>query len=104
MSSTSAQFAPSTPALPQRSWWREPYVWLVISGPAVVVVAALATAYIAMSAPDPVIDKNQIQREALTKAGSDGRVSEDELVKLQPAQQARNHAASPVVPKVKPDN
>jgi hypothetical protein len=79
-------------------------VWLVISGPAIVVVAALGTAYIAMSAPDPVIDKNQIQREALTKAGTDGKVSEDELVKLQPAQQARNHAASPVVPKVKPEN
>ena len=76
---------------------------MVVGGPAVVVVAAVFTAYIAMSAPDQVIDKNQIQHDALKKAGADGKVSDDELAKLQPAQQARNHAAAPVVPKLNPN-
>jgi hypothetical protein len=76
---------------------------LVVGGPAVVVVAALFTAFIAMRAPDPVIDKNQIQREAIARAAADGRISEDELVKLQPAQIVRNHAAAPVVPKLNTD-
>ena len=39
-----------------RPWWREPMVWLVIGGPAVVVVAAIATAVIAVRNADPVLD------------------------------------------------
>jgi hypothetical protein len=57
-----------------RAWWREPMMWLVLGGPAVVVVAALVTAGIAMHRPDPVI-----------KAESS----------KPPAVQARNHAATP---------
>ena len=49
-------------------------MWLVLGGPAVVVVAALVTAGIAMHRPDPVI-----------KAESS----------KPPAVQARNHAATP---------
>ena len=103
MNSTAANSASNLPSHAPSVWWKEPYVWLVVSGPAVVVVAALFTAYIAMSSPDPVIDKNQIQHEAIAKAGADGKVSDDELAKLQPAQQARNHAAAPVVPKLNPN-
>lgn len=75
-----------------RAWWREPYVWLVIGGPAVVVVAGIATAIIAMSNPDPVLERNvsapssQGAKEAFTHA---------------PASQARNHATTATVP-VKP--
>ena len=57
-----------------RPWWREPMMWLVIGGPAVVVVAALVTAGIAMHRPDPLI-----------KADASSP----------PAVQARNHAATP---------
>ncbi len=48
-------------------------VWLVISGPAVVVVAGFATLAIAIAYPDPVLS----------------------TVTATPAVQARNHAATP---------
>ena len=47
------------PALP---WWRYPLVWLVISGPAVVVVAGIITAWIAVRSQDPVVDENYYQK------------------------------------------
>ena len=59
---------------PNRPWWREPMMWLVLGGPATVVVAGIATAVIALHRPDPVISP---------AAGKT------------PAVQARNHAASP---------
>ena len=60
---------------PRRVWWREPMMWLVVGGPATVVVAALATAVIAIRGADPVLDTHATE----------------------PAVQARNHAASPTV-------
>lgn len=59
-------------------WWRLPIVWMVIGGPAAVVVAGFATLAIAIRNPDPVITP--------PKAHS---------VAEQPAVQARNHAATP---------
>lgn len=56
-----------------RPWWREPMLWLVVGGPAAVVLASLATAVIAIAWPDPVVS---------------GSGAGDE-----PAVQARNHAA-----------
>ncbi len=64
-----------TPCAP---WWRHGMVWLVISGPLVVVVAGIATAVIAIRGADPLVET---QRTA-----SPGE---------RPAVQARNHAASP---------
>lgn len=58
-------------------WYRLPIVWLVIGGPAVVVVASLITVFIAVKNVDPVID--------VTKAPSQPG--------LAPAVQGRNHAA-----------
>ncbi len=52
-------------------WWRHGMVWLVISGPAAVVVAGFATLAIAIAYPDPV----------LSTTGAT------------PAVQARNHAS-----------
>lgn len=63
--------APATP------WWRLPIVWMVIGGPAVVVVASFATLTLALTNPDPVLP---------TDAPSQAQ---------QPAVQARNHAATP---------
>jgi uncharacterized protein len=54
-------------------WWRHGMVWLVISGPAVVVIAGFATLFIALAYPDPVLSTHSAT----------------------PAVQARNHAASP---------
>lgn len=64
-------------AVDDRPWWRYGMVWLVIGGPAVVVVAGIVTAVIAIRGADPVLD---------TRAE-------------QPAVQARNHAATPEAPK-----
>jgi hypothetical protein len=36
-------------------WWRTPMMWLVIGGPAAVVVASFATLALAILNPDPVI-------------------------------------------------
>jgi hypothetical protein len=75
-----------------RAWWREPYVWLVIGGPAVVVVAAIATAIIAMTNPDPVLDRSVAPTRAATPKDAFTHA---------PAGQARNHATTATVP-VKP--
>jgi uncharacterized protein len=53
-------------------WWRHGMVWLVIGGPAAVVVAGIATLAIALAHPDPVLPTTET-----------------------PAVQARNHVASP---------
>jgi len=70
---------PAAPvAVDSPPWWRLPIVWMVIGGPAVVVVAGFATLGIALTHPDPVIS-------APATASASG----------QPAVQARNHAATP---------
>jgi uncharacterized protein len=53
-------------------WYRHGMVWLVIGGPAAVVVAGIATLVIAIKHPDPVLQTTAT-----------------------PAVQARNHAATP---------
>jgi uncharacterized protein len=53
-------------------WWRHGMVWLVIAGPAVVVVAGFATLAIAIAHPDPVLS----------------------TLGTTPAVQARNHSAT----------
>jgi uncharacterized protein len=59
-------------------WYRLPIVWMVIGGPAAVVVAGFATLAIALANPDPVI--------STPKATSSAEL---------PAVQGRNHAATP---------
>ncbi len=66
---------PTQPALP---WWRVRTMWLVLGGPIAVVVAAVATAVIAVRGADPVLAVRPTQASA-------GAV---------PAVQARNHAAT----------
>lgn len=56
-------------------WWKHGYVWLVISGPVVVVIAGLITAWLTLLAPDPVLSRAERSPT--------------------PAVQARNHAADP---------
>jgi uncharacterized protein len=65
-------------------WWRYGMVWLVLGGPAVVVVAALATAVIAVRTADEIVsDPVVIKGPAATPTAQ------------QPALLARNHAATP---------
>jgi uncharacterized protein len=48
--------------LQSRPWYREPWPWIVMSGPAVVVVASFVSAYLAVHGADPVVDENYYQR------------------------------------------
>lgn len=66
------------PALP---WWRIKMVWLVLGGPAVVVVAATVTAVIAIRGADVVLPHDP-----------------DASFADRPALQGRNHAATPDAP------
>ena len=63
-------------------------------------VAAIATAVIAVRGADPVLNKEDFERDLkAATANLQGQAKTDALITLQPANQARNHAASPVVPK-----
>jgi hypothetical protein len=73
------------------SWWRYGHVWLLIAGPVLVIVAGLITAWIAISHPDPVLSEDYY-RQGL-EINKTLRQEEDRS--LMPAQQARNHAATP---------
>ena len=71
-------------------WWKHGHVWLVISGPAIVVVAALVTAFIAVRGADPVVEADYYRRGIeINKA-----LAARERAQL-PALQGRNHAATP---------
>ncbi|MBC7435533.1 MAG: FixH family protein [Bdellovibrionales bacterium] len=75
-----------------RPWWRYGYLWLVLSGPAVVVVAALATGYIALRNQDPVVDANYYRHGLdINKTLAGERA-------LLPGVEGRNHAVTPVRP------
>ncbi|CAD5365886.1 conserved hypothetical protein [Rubrivivax sp. A210] len=69
---------PRTSEQKPTAWWRLPIVWLVIGGPALVVVASFVTLGLAIRHPDPVLVAPSVAN------GADA-----------PAMQARNHAATP---------
>lgn len=71
-------------------WWRYGHVWLVIAGPLVVVCAGIATVVIALRSPDPVLAQDYYKR------GLEINKTLEKQQGLAPAQQARNHAATPV--------
>ena len=85
--------------VPAMAWWRIPHMWMVVGGPLAVVVASLITAFIAVRHADPVLDKAVFERDREAALMLEGQAKADALIKLQPAHQARNHAASPVVPR-----
>jgi hypothetical protein len=72
------------------AWWRYGYVWLLIAGPATVILACIVTVYLALSTPDPAIEDYyrkgmEINKTLAARANA-----------LAPAMQARNHAATGV--------
>ncbi|MEI8156174.1 MAG: FixH family protein [Burkholderiales bacterium] len=78
----------STHAAP---WWKFGHVWMVIAGPAIVVVASFVTFYLAASGKDPVVDEDYYRKGIeINKTLADNPSS------LAPATQARNHAATGV--------
>lgn len=72
-----------------KPWWKYGHVWLVISGPLVVVIAGVVTAWIAFTQQDPVLAQDYYRQglninQTLATQGP-----------LAPAMQGRNHAATP---------
>jgi hypothetical protein len=65
----------------QTPWWRVGMVWLVLAGPAAVVLAGIVTVKIAVNNVDPVVQ--------VPAAVADTSAS------MSPAMRARNHAATP---------
>jgi uncharacterized protein len=43
-------------------WWREPWPWILMSGPAAVIVAGLATAWVAWSGADGLVAEDYYKR------------------------------------------
>jgi uncharacterized protein len=72
-------------------------MWMVVGGPLTVIVAGFATLFIAVANPDPVLNKADYERDLAAALQLEGQARADALAKMQPAHQARNHAASPVV-------
>jgi hypothetical protein len=71
-------------------WWTYPLVWMVIAGPAAVVVAGFVTLWLAIRTPDPVVAADYYRRGMEINKTLAARDKS-----LAPAQQGRNHAATP---------
>ncbi len=81
----------NTESVSPRAWWHFGHVWLVISGPAIVVVASFITLYLAVVGKDPVLDEDYYR-----KGLEINRTLVDNANSLAPALQARNHAQTGV--------
>lgn len=77
-----------TPCAP---WWRHGHVWLLIAGPAAVIVAGAATIVLAVRSPDPVVAQDYYRRGI--EINRTLAAAKDKT--LLPAMQGRNHAATP---------
>jgi hypothetical protein len=71
-------------------WWKFGHVWMLIAGPAVVVLASFITFYLAVTRPDPVLSEDYYRQ------GVDINKTLGNETSLAPALQARNHAATGV--------
>jgi hypothetical protein len=88
---------PSIAPATSSPWWKHGHVWLVLSGPAVVVIASFFTFYLAYIGMDTVVDEDYY-RKGVELSHTQGAPAPG----LAPAMQARNHAATGVVIKPKP--
>ena len=93
----------NSPTGKPKAWWHYGLAWMVFGGPAAVVVACMYTIYLAVVGQDPVLDENYYQKgiEINKTLGDDGRVKVENLTieernSLEPANRARNHAATGV--------
>lgn len=78
-----------------QAWWRFGHVWLVISGPVLVIVACVITAYFVMTSPNELVNDATYQQMLNQRKSHGGQplIGTDA-----PALQARNHAATGAVP------
>lgn len=88
---------PAKPEIPA-AWWKVPHMWLVLGLPVVAVIGSIAVAVIAIRGADPVLDKAAYERDLQkVPAHLQGEERMEALIRMQPAHQARNNAASPVI-------
>jgi hypothetical protein len=74
-----------------KPWWQYGHVWLIIAGPAVVVVAGFITLAIAIRIPDPLVADDYYRRGLdINKT-----LAAEKDMQLAPAMQARNHVVTP---------
>ena len=74
-----------------KPWWQFGHVWLIISGPAVVIVAGFVTLVIAIRVPDPVLAEDYYRRGLdINKT-----LAAEKAMQLAPAMQSRNHVVTP---------
>ncbi len=85
----------TNPAVPTPPWWTFGYVWLVLAGPIIVVIAGFITLYLAVSRPDPVLSPDYYR-----KGIEINKTLASDPASLAPAVQARNHAATGTPPAV----
>ena len=69
-------------------WWKFGHVWLVLSGPAIVVVAGFITLWLAIRSPDPVVTSEEYRQGMQINKTPEAT----DASSLAPAMQARNHA------------
>lgn len=72
-------------------WWKFGHVWLVISGPAVVIVAGFVTLYLAVSSPNEIVTDEIYQQSIQTTREKGLKAMRSDIA---PALQARNHATT----------
>lgn len=74
-------------------WWKHGHVWMLIAGPAAVVVAGVITTVLAVRGADPVVEADYYRKGIEINKSLAAR---DKA--LLPAVQGRNHAATPTAP------
>ena len=80
---------PARPTFTTRPWWKEPYVWRVISGTVSAVLACAVTAVYILQGPDAVVSENYY-REGI-EIDRQVRAAKPPM---QPAKVGRNHSAT----------
>lgn len=81
-----------------KPWWRYGHVWLIIAGPAAVIVAGFVTLAIAIKTPDPVLAEDYYKRGLeINKT-----LAAEKDMQLAPAMQTRNHVVTPKPENAKP--
>jgi len=72
-------------------WWQYGHVWLIIAGPAAVIVAGFITLAIAIRMPDPVVAEDYYRRGL----NINKTLAAEKDMQLAPAMQSRNHVVTP---------
>lgn len=76
-------------------WWKFGFVWMVIAGPASVVLASIATVWITLANPETLVAEDYYRRGMQINKTLAEEAQRERDRALMPAVQGRNHAASP---------